>query len=172
MKAVTICLMILLGYGSVQGQKVADSALLASMPPLPAIDTADVPADELTTEIRKMLLRTNVMTASLEGLKALLTAQRNADNRVPKAFYDRFTLQVENGRIARLLENMVIKVYRATFTVADIREINKFYDTPVGKKLASQMVNIMGAARAEGEKLGQYMGLETARELIKEGKWK
>jgi uncharacterized protein len=174
MKVYLICFLTLLSVGAVHAQKISasDSALLASMPALPAVDTAAAPADELTTEIRKLLNRTNVMSAALHGLKNLMALQRNGNPQIPKEFFTRFNQQVENGRIGRLFENMLIRIYREKFTVAEIREINKFYDTPIGKKLAVETPGIMSASQAQGEELGKYIGLEIARELIKEGKWK
>ena len=174
MKIYLVGFLMLLFASNVSAQRMtaSDSALLASLPPLPVIDTAAVPADDLTTEIRKLLNRTNIMSAALQGLKNLMALQSSGSPQIPKVFFTRFNQYVDNGRIGRLFENMLIRIYREKFTVAEIRDINKFYDTPTGRKMAAETANIMGTSQAQGEELGKYIGLEIARELIKEGRWK
>jgi Trm5-related predicted tRNA methylase len=142
------------------------------LPPLPVIDTTAAPNDELTAEVKKLLAATGIMKATLQTMKNMLDIQRRSMQQLPAEFFDRFTLYVENGRVERLMENLIIKIYRQKFTANDIKEVNKFYETPVGKKLAAETVNITTAARAEGEKVGQFMGLQIAHDLMKEGKWK
>lgn len=142
------------------------------LPPLPVIDTTDAPNDELTAEIKKLLAKTGIMKATLQTMKKMLDVQRGAMQQVPSEFFDRFTSYVENGRVERLMENLIIKIYREKFTASDMKEVNKFYDTPVGKKLAAETINITTAARTEGERIGQFMGIQIAHDLMKEGKWK
>jgi len=171
-KLLTVLLLLVAGATHAQ-ISASDSALLASLPPLPDIDTTASPADAFTLEVKKLLMKTNAMTAAAEGIKNIMDIQRkNPNAQVPQVFIDRFKAQIDNGRVTRLLENMIIRIYRSKFSLEDLREINKFYDTPVGKKFATETVNIMNASMMEGQKIGQYIGLETARDLIKEGKWK
>jgi hypothetical protein len=170
------CLIVFMtAFGAFAQNKISaeDSAILAAMPPLPAIDTAAVPDDELTREVKKLLVKTNAMGAAVATMKTALDGQRQAGNpQIPAEFYDRFGNAIENGRVSRILENLIIKIYRQKFTAGDVKEINKFYDTPAGKKLAAESVYIATTASTEGQKIGQFLGLQIARDMIKEGKWK
>src|SRR5688572_21498226 len=126
----------------------ADTTPALNLPPLPAIDTTAAPDDELTREVKKLLAKTGTLTAVLQNMAAMLDIQRRTPGQqLPVEFFDRFTNEVQNGRVERLLTNLIIKVYRQKFTADDIKEVNKFYDSPVGKKLAAETVNISTAAR-------------------------
>ena len=170
-----ILLSLVMAIGATAQNKISaeDSAILAAMPPLPPIDTTLAPDDDLSKEVKKLLVKTNAMGAAVATMKGTLESQRKAGNaQIPAEFYDRFVASVENGRVGRMLENVIIKIYRQKFTLSEVKEVNKFYDSAIGKKLASETVYIATAARTEGEKIGQFIGLQIARDLITEGKWK
>lgn len=144
-----------------------------ALPPLPDIDTTAAPDDELTREIKKMLVMTNAQGAATQAMKTALEIQRkNVGATLPAEFYDRFNQVIDNGEISHLLELVAIKIYREKFTVDDIKEINKFYETAAGKKLAAELPFITSKSQEEGMKIGQYMALKIVRDLMKEGKLK
>jgi hypothetical protein len=142
------------------------------LPPLPEIDTIPAPNDELTKEIKKMIVVTNGMGTSETLMKGALESQRKSNTSLADEFYVRMLQAVENGQISGYITNVIVKIYRQKFTVEEIREIIKFYDSPIGKKMAAESAPIANAARIEGEKVGQYMAIKIIEGLIKEGKWK
>lgn len=144
-----------------------------ALPPLPDIDTVAAPNDDLTTEIKKLLAITNSLNTATVVMKETINSQRKLKSiPVPEEFYDRFLAAIDNGQVGGMLENAVIKIYRQKFTRQEISEIIKFYGTPVGKKLAVELLPIASASRAEGEKIGQYVALKIFEDLMKEGKLK
>jgi hypothetical protein len=144
-----------------------------SLPPLPDVDTVAAPNDELTKEIKKLLSITNSMTAAVVVMKGTIESQRKNPNiQLPAEFYDRFMQAIDNGQVGGLLENAIIKIYRQKFNVEEIREATRFYETPIGKKIAAESAFIANSSRIEGEKIGQYVALKIIDGMMKEGKWK
>jgi uncharacterized protein len=144
-----------------------------ALPPLPEIDTVAAPNDDLTIEIKKLLAITNSMNTATVVMKETINSQRKMKAApIPEEFYDRFIGAIDNGQVGRMLENVVIKIYRQKFNKDEVSQIIKFYETPVGKKLAAEMVPIASASRAAGEKIGQYVALKIIDDMMKEGKWK
>jgi hypothetical protein len=154
---------------------MVDSAVSATpvLPPLPDIDTTAAPNDDLTKEIKKLLSITNSMNTAVVVMKATIESQRKSQNvQLPEEFYTRFIAAIDNGQIGGMLENVIIKIYRQKFTKEEMQEVIKFYESPVGKKMAAESAFIASSSSTEGEKIGQYVALKIIEGLMKEGKWK
>jgi hypothetical protein len=143
-----------------------------SLPPLPEIDTIPAPNDDLTQEIKKLLQVTGAMNTATIVMKGAIESQRKMNTSLPDEFYTRMLQKVENGTVSGYIENSVVKIYRKKFTIDEIREVIKFYDSPIGKKMAAEAGPIANASRVEGEKVGQYVAIKIIEGLMKEGKWK
>jgi uncharacterized protein len=105
-------------------------------------------------------------------MTGMLGTQRKNNTTLPDEFYVKMLEAIENGTVTGFIENAVVKIYRTKFTVQEINEVIKFYDSPVGKKMAAESAPIADAARIEGEKVGQYVAIKIIEGLMKEGKWK
>jgi hypothetical protein len=144
-----------------------------ALPPLPDIDTTAAPNDDLTKEIKKLLGITSSMSTAVVIMKATIESQRqNPSVQLPEEFYTRFIGSIDNGRVGGMLENAIIKIYRQKFNREEIQEVIKFYETPIGKKMAAESASLADNSRIEGEKIGQYVALKIIGDLMKEGKWK
>jgi hypothetical protein len=152
-----------------------DTAVSAApvLPPLPDIDTTAAPNDDLTKEIKKLLSITNSMNTAVVVMKGTIESQRQNPNvQLPEEFYTRFIAAIDNGQVGGMLENAIIKIYRQKFTKEEMQEVIKFYESPVGKKMAGESAFIANNSRIEGEKIGQYVALKIIDGMMKEGKWK
>jgi hypothetical protein len=144
-----------------------------ALPPLPDVDTTAAPNDDLTNEIKKLLNITNSMSTAVVVMKGTIESQRqNPSVQLPDEFYTRFIAAIDNGRVGGMLENTIIKIYRKKFNREEIQEVIKFYESPVGKKMAAESTFIADNSRIEGEKIGQYVALKIIGDLMMEGKWK
>jgi len=144
-----------------------------ALPPLPDIDTTAAPNDDLTKEIKKLLTITNSMNTAIVVMKGTIESQRqNPSVQLPDEFYNRFIAAIDNGRVGGMLENAIIKIYRQKFTKEEMQEVIKFYESPVGKKMAAESAFVADNSRIEGEKIGQYVALKIIGGLMMEGKWK
>jgi hypothetical protein len=144
-----------------------------ALPPLPEIDSTAAPDDELTKEIKAMLTVSGAMKASMETMKYMIELDRkNPSRRLSDEFYDRFLQSIESGRIGKLLENAIVKVYRARFTLQEMKEINAFFATVTGKKMAMEQSAIANDSRIAGEKIGGFIAMQIMGDLIRDGKLK
>jgi uncharacterized protein len=150
-----------------------EKTVIPSLPPLPEIDTTAAPDDDLTKEIKLMLNGSGAMKATVETMKAMLDMQRkNPSSALPVEFYDRFLQTIENGRVSRLLENAIVKVYREKFTLQEMKDVNAFYASATGKKMAAEQSALTAAGRVAGENLGKFIALQILGDMMKEGKLK
>ena len=79
---------------------------------------------------------------------------------VPASYWQNF---IDSNSTEQLLGKMV-PVYQQHFTAADVAGLLKFYKSPLGQKVITQMPVTM----AEGMKIGQQWGRERGEAMIKE----
>lgn len=77
---------------------------------------------------------------------------------VPASYWQGF---IDDAGARELTERMV-PIYQRHFTAADIQGLLKFYRTPLGKKVITEMP----ATMAEGMQLGQQWGRERAQTML------
>ncbi|MCL2265183.1 MAG: DUF2059 domain-containing protein [Treponema sp.] len=71
-------------------------------------------------------------------------------------------------KIDDLLE-MCIPIYDKYYTHNDIKEMIKFYESPIGKKMVDAEYKMTNEISALGEKWGEKIGNEIVNELINDG---
>ena len=64
-------------------------------------------------------------------------------------------------RLPRYVEDTTV-IYARVFTLEELKELNAFYDSPLGRKLVEKMPELL---RESGE-LSQRMGVEVFREVL------
>lgn len=79
---------------------------------------------------------------------------------VPSSYWNNF---IDAKSIDQLMGRMV-PIYQSHFTDRDVAGLLKFYKSPLGQKVITQMPVTM----AEGMKIGQQWGRERAREMVGE----
>lgn len=79
---------------------------------------------------------------------------------VPASYWQGFI----DAKGARELTERMVPIYQRHFSAADIQGLLKFYRSPLGKKVVTEMP----ATMAEGMKLGQEWGRERAQAMLAE----
>jgi hypothetical protein len=97
--------------------------------------------DEFDNEYFKMLEKSGAIEA-IDQLPATMLEQLkqsmpNAPEGMVKEISDTLSASMKG-----LLTNKLLPYYKKNFTISEIREINKFYDTPVGMKLGKMASNM------------------------------
>ena len=64
-------------------------------------------------------------------------------------------------RLPRYVEDTTV-IYARVFTLEELKELNAFYDSPLGRKLLQKMPELL----RETNELGQRMGVEVFREVL------
>lgn len=116
----------------------------------------------------KMLEVSKTMEA-MEQIAPQITAvvkQQVGSTNVPDSFWQELEQNMVN-MYAKILKAM-LPVYQKYLTIEDIREITKFYETPVGKKLAASNTKIA----MEAMPIAQNIAMQTMQEFMENAKAK
>lgn len=106
-------------------------------------------------DIQKLMNLTGAANLGVQAADQMIASMRGAMATVPDKFWTEFRKEIN----ADELVNLIIPVYDKHLTAAELKELIKFYETPVGKK----MIAVMPAITAESMQVGQQWGTEVAR---------
>ncbi len=124
-------------------------------------DTSAITKEE---RIRELLRITEAVNLGLQMAQNLHAAMQAANPEVTDEIWDRFMSQVESSDFVEL----VVPIYAKYFTKDEIDQLIEFYDTPVGKKVISQMPMVLQESMAAGERWGEELGARVLAELREE----
>ena len=109
-----------------------------------------------------------MLTASgaVESVKAmipqLIAMTKPTQPGIPDSYWTALEKELQTEFIDRMVE-LYVPIYQKYLTLDDLREINRFYQTPVGSKLAQATP----AMTVEGAQMGQKLGMEMAQEIVR-----
>jgi len=137
--------------------------LASSVPSTPAVaQTADK-----ATLIRRLLTLTNVAELAVTAMETSIPAQRAANPRIPKEFWDEFMARAR--RDMPTLVDAMLPIYDKHFTKAQLEQLVAFYESPVGKHLARVQPEITVQSMQAGQQWGARIGTEVGQDLAKRG---
>jgi hypothetical protein len=105
-------------------------------------------------------LSQQVFTAGLQRQKAALESANPGKSAAINEVVA--LMQAEFAKQLPVLVEAFAKIYTLHFTVDELRELNAFYDSPVGKKAIKELPTIV----AEGMAIGQAVGKRIAAEVV------
>lgn len=132
-----------------------------------AADSAAGVDSAKATVIRRLLEVTHVADQMILTMESTLPAQRAAMPNVPGVFWDRFLARARDRR-GEFSESL-IPIYDRQFSLADLQEVLRFYETPVGKRLLEAQPRVTQEAIVHGQQWGARLAQEVAVELVKDG---
>ncbi|HUQ34090.1 MAG TPA: DUF2059 domain-containing protein [Pyrinomonadaceae bacterium] len=136
--------------------------LLCLAPAVMAQSTQKATKDE---NIRKLLALTDAGGLFKRGLESQLSMMKARETRVPPRFWDEVLKEVDPERFVELL----IPVYDKHFSDDELKDLIAFYETPLGKKLVSEMTPIMTETAAIGAKYGEQIANRVVKRMQAEG---
>ncbi|MEO8404193.1 MAG: DUF2059 domain-containing protein [Chitinophagaceae bacterium] len=148
----------------IEAQKKADEEL---MNPKIDFDTTAAPDDIFTKNVMRLLEVTQAITM---GTNIAQNMPQSDQSEMMKEFYARFIKDMQEGTARRWLERIYVRAYRARFTNEEIEGLIKFYDTPLGKKVVKENIEMLPGVMSEGKKLGSYIGIKIYSQLLEEQK--
>ena len=117
--------------------------------------------------IRELLTLTNAPGLMVAQMEASIPAQRAAMPHIPKEFFDEFIARARRD-LPRFVE-LVIPIWDAHFSKAQLEELVTFYKGPLGRHLASVQPVIVTQATQAGQRWGEQLGREVADTLARRG---
>ena len=159
---------------TVSSEELQDMKIdLADQPPID-FDTTDVPQDNFTILIKKLLVITKARETDLQVAEKSLkesmatTMDNPATNEMANKFIDRFMFELREGRAARWMEKLYIRNYRALFTPDEIQALIDFYQTSAGQKSLERTKILIQNVMGESRKIGAYLGANIMKKIISE----
>ena len=114
-------------------------------------------------DIVKMLKLTGADKNAMQMIEQMISMQKNANPAVPADFWDKFVKEV-NGED---LINLTVPSWEKHYTHDEIKELIKFYQSPIGKKMISVQPMIMQESMMAGQKWGMDIARKIAERLQK-----
>ena len=119
---------------------------------------------EYEKQVAKMLEMTHTMDAMKQIFPQMTAMLKQQLPQAPDEFWKELDASM-NGMYDKMIK-AVIPVYKKYLTLDDLKEIIKFYETPVGKKLSEMNPK----ATAEILPIAQQIGMQTMQELMQNEK--
>lgn len=108
--------------------------------------------------IRKMMIKTGAGNMGLQVMNQMIPSMKKMIPDAPEKFWRDVMAEVDANQLIEL----VIPVYQKYLTEKDIRAMNRFYDSPAGRKLIRTQPAIM----QESMQLGGQWGQQLARKIL------
>ena len=158
---VLVCVVLVLAYKPL--------ALCADEPQsAPAGDTAVNPPEDSATknkDIRTLLELSGSAKLGVQIAGQMIDQFRKSIPNVPPEFWDEFKKEIKPQE----LTDLVVPVYERHFSDADIRELIKFYQSPIGQKLVATLPQITQESMVAGREWGQNLARKVQQRLKEKG---
>ena len=117
--------------------------------------------------IRRILEISKAADQVIRTMEAAMPAQRATNPLIPDAFWDRFLKRARERRGEFI--DALVPIYDRHFSLSELNEIIRFYETPIGKRLLVATPLIINESMQEGQRWGFRLGQEIGEELAREG---
>lgn len=140
-------------------------SLLAQRPAPAAPAPGSVPQDSKRAEIRKLIELTGAANVSADALRQIIAPIRTNYPEVPEAFWETFLKEVHPDELI----DLVIPIYDRYYTLDEIHELTRFYQSPVGQKTIEVLPKLSAEAIDAGQQWGQTITDRAMRKLQQQG---
>jgi len=131
------------------------------------LDTTAPPNDDFTKDIVLYLERTHALNVGKQFAEILEGGKKDLTD-FQKEYYSRLINSFTTGEGKRLFTNQFVKIYRAKFTHAEIKQILAFYQTPVGIKTIDLLPSLLKEGSEAGRKMGKYLSEKIYDDMMNE----
>lgn len=148
---------------------VCSTAALPQTVSQPPSGPADKPAaaerDAKRAEIRKLIELTGAANVSADALRQVIAPIRAGFPQVPDEFWDTFIKEVHPDELI----DLVVPIYDRYYTRDDIRDLTRFYESPVGRKTIEVLPKLSAEAINAGQEWGRGVADRAMRKLQEKG---
>jgi uncharacterized protein len=122
---------------------------------------------EYKAALRKMFEASGQRETFKATIPQIITMFKQQKSGVPDAIWDEFAKEAESS-IDEIFD-MLTPVYEKHLTLADVKKITEFYQSPSGKKLAEKTPLITQESMAVGQQWGMKLGQKLMQKLQSNG---
>jgi len=117
--------------------------------------------------IRRLLTVTRAAELAVAAMEATVPAQRAANPKIPKEFWDEFLARARKD-MPRFID-MLVPVYDSHFSKPQLEQLVAFYESPLGRHVAQVQPEIAIQSSQIGQKWGAELGAAVGQDLQKRG---
>ncbi len=117
--------------------------------------------------VRRLLALTGAARLGITSMEAMIPAQRAANPQIPGAFWDAFLAHARRDT-TQLIE-LLVPIYSAHLTRAELEELVRFYSSPLGRRLTAVQPLITQESIQAGQSWGAAIGQQVADSLQRAG---
>ncbi len=114
---------------------------------------------------RTLLEVTNSQQMVVQMLDALIPQIKALAQDVPEKYWQEFYSMFDYKELIDIL----VPVYMKYYTNEDIKELLRFYNTPVGKKMVRITPDLNAETMEAGQKWGEALGIKIVNKLMIDG---
>jgi hypothetical protein len=131
----------------------------------PALMAQSTPTEMKEANIRKLLTLMDARGVFKRAIDSQISAAKATGTRIPPKFWDEVLKEIDPDKFMDIL----IPIYDKHFSNDELEGLIAFYETPLGKKLISQLPQIMTDTAAAGDKYGQEIANKVIQRMQAEG---
>jgi uncharacterized protein len=142
------------------------AAQKSSQPVSPNVSATTQPEqDAKRAEIRKLIELTGAANISADALRQIIAPLRSGFPQVPDEFWDNFVKEVRSDELV----DLVVPIYDKYYTLEEIRDLTRFYQSPVGQKTIKVLPKLSAEAIDAGQEWGRMVADRAMRKLKDKG---
>ena len=129
---------------------------------------AEPAAGKAATEksVKELLTVTGAGSLGVQMIHSMMPAFKKMLPDVPDSFWEGFMREVDPNEMV----NLVVPVYQAHFTEAEIQQAITFYKSPAGKKFIQEQPQVMQESMAAGQEWGRQLAQRAMKKAEAAGK--
>jgi uncharacterized protein len=116
-------------------------------------------------DVRKLLEISGTGAMGKQAAEQMITQFRTSMPNVQAEFWDEFQKEIDPNK----LTEMCIPPYEKHLSHAEVKELIKFYESPIGQKLVKVQPQIMQECMVIGQQWGQEIGQKVVAKLQEKG---
>jgi hypothetical protein len=133
-----------------------------------AVGTINAQSSSYNATVKKYMEASGSLAAFKSAISGMLGNFKTMNTSVPDEVWKEFETELLGTSVDDLV-NMLAPVYEKHMTENDLNEVIKFYNSPVGKKLAEKTPAITEESMQAGQVWGQAVAQKVMQKLKEKG---
>ena len=131
--------------------------ILCATMPAPGQNKGGIPGPDAPVSpskaaaIRHLLDLTGSSKLSKQIMDELFSVLKGSSTQVPSSLWDELHAEYDTDLESGKLIDMIVPIYSRAFSEDEIKELVKFYESPIGKKVSSSLPQILRESMAVGQ---------------------
>ena len=118
-------------------------------------------------DLKRLMILVGAENTGMQMLSQIIIYYKNSMPNVPEKIWQNY-IDKANSKMDEL-EEMIIIIYNKYFTHKEIKDLIKFWESPIGRKLFSVQPKILSDSMQAGQIWGEKINEELEKELKEKG---